>query len=46
MQKTEQAQAKGTTSECAENTASRPYNPATIRNYLRVRGEYFVGALR
>ena len=40
MQKTEQAQAKGTTSACAENTLSEFARAYGNRNYLRVRGEY------
>ena len=31
---------RGTTSACAENTASFPYCQTNARNYLRVRGEY------
>ena len=30
----------GTTSACAENTTGSTNNPATLGNYLRVRGEY------
>ena len=30
----------GTTSACAENTVRSSSNPAPLRNYLRVRGEY------
>ena len=30
----------GTTSAYAENTTAHPATPATLRNYLRVRGEY------
>ena len=30
----------GTTSACAENTITKPILSGTIRNYLRVRGEY------
>ena len=40
MQKTEQAQAKGTTSACAENTGLWCTPGRSRRNYLRVRGEY------
>ena len=40
MQKTEQAQAKGTTSACAENTLLFSSFFACAGNYLRVRGEY------
>ena len=32
----------GTTSACAENTASRWIRSVTPRNYLRVRGEYYI----
>ena len=31
---------RGTTSACAENTMSRALSKSSIRNYLRVRGEY------
>ena len=31
---------RGTTSACAENTISRALSKSSIRNYLRVRGEY------
>ena len=31
----------GTTSACAENTRPAPTRQTQIRNYLRVRGEYF-----
>ena len=34
------AVATGTTSAHAENTPYRPQNHATVRNYLRARGEY------
>ena len=34
------ASASGTTSACAENTASFPYCQTNARNYLRMRGEY------
>ena len=34
----------GTTSACAENTIHRPATPRARWNYLRVRGEYGVGA--
>ena len=33
-------QVTGTTSACAENTMSRALSKSSIRNYLRVRGEY------
>ena len=32
--------AGGTTSACAENTSLPTFGGATVRNYLRVRGEY------
>ena len=35
----------GTTSACAENTASDCFKASLIRNYLRVRGEYDYRAL-
>ena len=31
----------GTTSACAENTFPRGFVFPSVRNYLRVRGEYF-----
>ena len=34
------AWAEGTTSACAENTATTSKRSAFLRNYLRVRGEY------
>ena len=37
-----QAEAKGTTSACAENTSSKPAHQGKRWNYLRVRGEYRV----
>ena len=40
MQKTEQAQAKGTTSACAENTCHLNFDESFTANYLRVCGEY------
>ena len=36
----------GTTSACAENTVRSSSNPAPLRNYLRVRGEYLALAER
>ena len=33
----------GTTSACAENTSHQETFASTIRNYLRVRGEYNCG---
>ena len=33
----------GTTSACAENTLSGWVRPKTLWNYLRVRGEYYMG---
>ena len=44
MQKTEQAQAKGTTSACAENTLLLMQLDLRDGNYLRVRGEYPVSS--
>ena len=33
---------KGTTSACAENTTADPHYMQRSRNYLRVRGEYYM----
>ena len=33
---------KGTTSACAENTPCAAYEERNVRNYLRVRGEYYL----
>ena len=35
----------GTTSACAENTIHWPATPRARGNYLRVRGEYWIGGL-
>ena len=37
---------QGTTSACAENTRLRLFRLVTLRNYLRVRGEYLRGNIK